>query len=88
MVTFGRIISELNEKLNINSVYLEITHGANIGYVVKLNLNKCTSISLFSGQTVVVEGNHILNRNLLVVEKIFTSAPLQLPSEPFNLQSK
>lgn len=69
-------------------MYLEVTHGPNLGYVVKMNLNKCNSIALFSGQTIVVEGNHMLKPNLLAVERIFSSAPLEPTPESLSLQSK
>lgn len=81
MVTYGRIVSDSDGKINAQSVLLEGTLETNLGNTVSLNLNKVSKFSLFPGQVAVVRGNNP-NSSTFITENIFTDSILSFPLEP------
>lgn len=87
MVTYGRITSDHDGKINAQSILFEGTLETSLGNTVNLNLNKVSKFSLFPGQVAVVQGNHP-NSSTFIAKNIFTDAILPLPSEPPLINSE
>lgn len=81
MTTYGRIVSDCDNKINQQSVLLEGTQETNANHTTTLNINKLSNYSLFPGQVVVVTGNNV-NSTTFIAEKIYSDAFLDLPKEP------
>ncbi|CAG9813400.1 unnamed protein product [Phaedon cochleariae] len=84
MTTYGRIVSDSDGKINVQSILLEGTYETNLNHASTLNIQKMTKYSLFPGQVAVVQGNNV-NSNTFIAENIFTDAELNLPEEPVVL---
>ncbi|XP_060534096.1 DNA polymerase alpha subunit B [Cylas formicarius] len=82
VVTYGKIVSDSDGKINSQSVLLEGTITTNMGFVISLNLSKVLKYSLFPGQVVVVRGNCLPDLNKLVAHEIYAETDLSLPLEP------
>ena len=79
IVHVGRICCDApTGKLNAKSVMLEGSMKFSGGRRLQLDLSKLPSFSIFPGQIVAVEGLNTVGRSL-VVEKLFSGAPLPLP---------
>ncbi|KAG5890207.1 hypothetical protein JTB14_028749 [Gonioctena quinquepunctata] len=50
MTTYGRIVSDSDGKINVQSVLLEGSQETNLGHTTTLNINKLSKYSLFPGQ--------------------------------------
>ncbi|XP_049817799.1 DNA polymerase alpha subunit B isoform X2 [Aethina tumida] len=83
MTTFGRIVSDSDGKINVQSTLLEGSQLVNFAHTVSLNLNKVPKYSLFPGQVVMVEGNNAHNGTFFA-DKIISDALPTLPLEPPN----
>lgn len=84
-VGIGRICCDADDKLNHTSVLLEGARGhPSFGASVPLKLSSVPSYALFPGQIVAVEGTNPTGGSL-VAQRIFTDAPLPMPSEPLKL---
>lgn len=81
VTTYGRIVSDSDGKINVQSILLEGTQETNLSNTTTLNLSKVSKYSLFPGQVVVVEGNNV-SANALIAEKIYAAAELNLPENP------
>ncbi|CAG9834964.1 unnamed protein product [Diabrotica balteata] len=81
MVTYGRIVSDSDGRINSQSILLEGTDETNLCYTTRLNLSKLSSYSLFPGQVIAAKGNNVKNL-AFVAEKIYTDAHLDLPEPP------
>ncbi|KAJ8925620.1 hypothetical protein NQ315_009464 [Exocentrus adspersus] len=75
MVTYGRIVSDSDGKINAQSILLEGSIETNLGSTVQLNLNKVPKFSLFPGQVVAVQGN---NPNSNQIQIVVASGPYTL----------
>ncbi|XP_023023808.2 DNA polymerase alpha subunit B [Leptinotarsa decemlineata] len=80
MTTYGRIVSDSDGKINVQSVLLEGSQETNLCNTTTLNINKLQKYSLFPGQVVAIQGNNV-NSSTFIAEKIFTGATLNLPEE-------
>lgn len=84
-VGVGRICCDANGKLNSSSVLLEAARGhPSYGVTVPLNLSSVSQYAIFPGQVIAVEGTNPTAERLLAT-KVFSDAPLPLPSEPLKL---
>ncbi|XP_072388601.1 DNA polymerase alpha subunit B [Diabrotica undecimpunctata] len=81
MVTYGRIVSDSDGRINSQSILLEGTDETNLCYTSRLNLSKLSSYSLFPGQVIAAKGNNVKNL-AFVAEKIYTDAHLDLLEPP------
>uniref|UniRef100_A0A6P7EZK2 DNA polymerase alpha subunit B n=1 Tax=Diabrotica virgifera virgifera TaxID=50390 RepID=A0A6P7EZK2_DIAVI len=81
MVTYGRIVSDSDGRINSQSILLEGTDETNLCYTTRLNLSKLSSYSLFPGQVIAAKGNNVKNL-AFVAEKIYTDAHLDSPEPP------
>lgn len=87
MTTYGRIVSDCDNKINQQSVLLEGTNETNANHTTKLILNRMSKYSLFPGQVVAIRGNNV-SATTLIVEKIYSEAVLHLPEEPPLISGK
>ncbi|XP_057655272.1 DNA polymerase alpha subunit B [Diorhabda carinulata] len=81
MVTYGRIVSDADGKINSQSILLEGTDETNLNHTTRLNISKLSSYSLFPGQVVAVKGNNVKNL-AFVAERLYSDAVLDLPENP------
>lgn len=68
--TYGRIVSESEQKLNETSVLLQVSRQVGYGNHVRLNLNGVSEYSIFPGQVLGVEGINQMGRDLFTASKI------------------
>lgn len=81
MVTYGRIVSDADGKINSQSILLEGTDETNLNHTTRLNISKLSSYSLFPGQVVAAKGNNVKNL-AFVAEHLYADAVLDLPENP------
>ncbi|XP_030753332.1 DNA polymerase alpha subunit B [Sitophilus oryzae] len=80
----GRIISDYDTKINVQSVQLEQTH-THQGRTFQLNLSKVKKMSLFPGQVVIVKGKPFRqysdSKTEIVVEEIYAGTVFKFSDE-------